>query len=86
MNFTHATKWQAEGIYKCFFSSKPAMSSTGTTSQEKDDVSQKNMPLPKRKTPGPSIPALEEAELAELAKRFADAIPEGELSVCFPKL
>lgn len=88
VNFTHATKWQAEGIFKCFFPSKPAVSSstststgTGATSQEKTDVSQKNLPLPKRKVPGNTIPILEEAEIAELAKRFADAIPEGELSV-----
>lgn len=84
VNFTHATKWQAEGIFKCFFPSKPAPSSTVTTSQEKDDVSQKNMPVPKRKAPGHAIPVLEEAEIAELAKRFADAIPEGELSVSHP--
>ena len=82
VNFTHATKWQAEGIFKCFFPSKPAASSsTGATSPEKMDVSQKNLPLPKRKAPGHAIPVLEEAEIAELAKRFADAITEGELSV-----
>lgn len=82
VNFTHATKWQAEGIFKCFFPSKPAASSsTEATSQEKTDVSQKNLPLPKRKIPGHAIPVLEEAEIAELGKRFADAIPEGELSV-----
>jgi len=28
-----------------------------------------------------SVPILEEAEIAQLAKRFADAIPEGEMSV-----
>ena len=81
VNFTHATKWQAEGIFKCFFPSKPAASSTEATSPEKSDVSQQNMPLPKRKAPGHAIPVLEEAEISELAKRFADAIPEGELSV-----
>ncbi|KAG9309144.1 hypothetical protein JVU11DRAFT_10854 [Chiua virens] len=79
VNFTHATKWQAEGIFKCFFPSKP-VASPSSTSQEKIDVSQKNLPLPKR-GPGHAIPVLEEAEIAELAKRFADAIPEGELSV-----
>ncbi|KAG9313221.1 P-loop containing nucleoside triphosphate hydrolase protein [Chiua virens] len=79
VNFTHATKWQAEGIFKCFFPSKP-VASPSSTSQEKIDVSQKNLPLPKRR-PGHAIPVLEEAEIAELAKRFADAIPEGELSV-----
>jgi chaperone BCS1 len=82
VNFTHATKWQAEGIFKCFFPSKPATeSSTGATSQEKIDVSQQNLPLPKRKALGHAIPVLEDSEIAELAKRFADAIPEGELSV-----
>jgi chaperone BCS1 len=28
------------------------------------------------------VPILEEAEIAQLAKRFADTIPEGEMSVC----
>lgn len=82
VNFTHATKWQAEGIFKCFFPFKPAASSSPvTTSQEKTDVSQQNLPIPKRKAPGHAIPVLEEDEIAVLAKRFADAIPEGELSV-----
>ncbi|KAI6116762.1 P-loop containing nucleoside triphosphate hydrolase protein [Pisolithus croceorrhizus] len=77
VNFTHATKWQAEGIFKCFFPSKPknppAISAAGSSStDEKTDISQKNLPLPK---------LLEEAEIADLAKRFADAIPENELSV-----
>ena len=83
VNFTHATKWQAEGIFKCFFPCKPTASSpsSGATSPEKTDVSQKNLPIPKRKVPGHAIPVLEESEIAELAKRFADAIPEGELSV-----
>ncbi|KAF9777253.1 P-loop containing nucleoside triphosphate hydrolase protein [Thelephora terrestris] len=35
-------------------------------------------PKPRRKAPGP---VLEEAELSDLAKRFADAIPEDEMSV-----
>ncbi|KAF9233857.1 P-loop containing nucleoside triphosphate hydrolase protein [Melanogaster broomeanus] len=87
VNFTHATKWQAEGIFKCFFPCKPApvapSAVVGVTPQNGNavDVSQQNLPLPKRKAPGHAIPALEETEIAELAKRFADAIPEGELSV-----
>ncbi|KAF8555862.1 P-loop containing nucleoside triphosphate hydrolase protein [Imleria badia] len=82
VNFTHATKWQAEGIFKCFFPCKPAASlSTVDTSQETMDVSQKNLPIPKRKAPAHAIPILEEDEIAVLAKRFADTIPEGELSV-----
>ncbi|KIK14777.1 hypothetical protein PISMIDRAFT_344432 [Pisolithus microcarpus 441] len=86
VNFTHATKWQAEGIFKCFFPSKPKNPPANSVAEsspadEKTDISQKNLPLPKRKASGHTIPVLEEAEIADLAKRFADAIPENELSV-----
>ncbi|KAJ7623583.1 P-loop containing nucleoside triphosphate hydrolase protein [Roridomyces roridus] len=78
VNFTHATKWQAEGIFKCFFPYKPAVA---PEISDATDPSQKNLPLPKRKSPAHAIPLLSEAEISELAKRFADAIPEDELSV-----
>ncbi|KAJ8591411.1 P-loop containing nucleoside triphosphate hydrolase protein [Rhizopogon salebrosus TDB-379] len=86
VNFTHATKWQAEGIFKCFFPSKPvgaaaAPPATELSETENIDASQKNLPLPKRKVPSHAIPVLDETEISELAKRFADAIPENELSV-----
>jgi chaperone BCS1 len=84
VNFTHATKWQAEGIFKCFFPSKPtgvAAEPPAAESSENIDASQKNLPVPKRKVPGHVIPVLDETEISELAKRFADAIPENELSV-----
>jgi len=81
VNFTHATKWQAEGIFKCFFPSKPAGVATTSPPEEDVDTSQKNLPLPKRKAPSHTIPVLDETEISELAKRFADAIPENELSV-----
>ncbi|KAH7910476.1 P-loop containing nucleoside triphosphate hydrolase protein [Hygrophoropsis aurantiaca] len=84
VNFTHATKWQAEGIFKCFFPHKPQGSTAAPSISADDepvDPSQKNLPLPKRKAPGHAIPVLDEAEISELAKRFADAIPENELSV-----
>jgi chaperone BCS1 len=83
VNFTHATKYQAEGIFKCFFPSKPPTSSTTplSVSSESTDASQKNLPVPKRKAPAHVVPLLEEAEISELAKRFAAAIPEDELSV-----
>ncbi|KAF8196836.1 hypothetical protein K438DRAFT_1585915 [Mycena galopus ATCC 62051] len=78
--FEHATKWQAEGIFKCFFPFKP--SATAASSENATtDASQKNLPLPKRKTSAHAIPVLSEAEISELAKRFAAAIPEDELSV-----
>jgi chaperone BCS1 len=86
VNFTHATKWQAEGIFKCFFPSKASIdanmesSDTSTVTTPKD-ASQTNLPLPKRKAFTHAVPLLDEEELSKLAKRFADAIPENELSV-----
>jgi len=79
VNFTHATKWQAEGIFKCFFPCKPSATSSSSSSNEKD-TSQRNLPGSKRKSTH-SIPLLSEDEIGELAKRFAEAIPENELSV-----
>ncbi|KAG6885761.1 hypothetical protein C0993_010273 [Termitomyces sp. T159_Od127] len=80
VNFTHATKWQAEGIFKCFFPCKPASNNTASDAAPTDS-SQKNLPLPQRKAPAHVIPLLSEEEISELAKRFAAAIPEDELSV-----
>ncbi|EAU90741.2 hypothetical protein CC1G_04010 [Coprinopsis cinerea okayama7 len=83
INFTHATKWQAEGIFKCFFPSKPsgATESKAEEDSKEKDASQKNLPGSKRKSHKHAIPLLSEEEISELAKRFADAIPENELSV-----
>lgn len=80
INFTHATKWQAEGIFKCFFPHKPTAAAS-SSSAAPTDTSQKNLPLPKRKSHAHAIPLLTEEEISELAKRFAEAIPEDELSV-----
>jgi chaperone BCS1 len=79
VNFTHATKWQAEGIFKCFFPYKPSTAAAPAVVQ---DPSQKNLPLSKRKSSTHAIPLLSEDEISELAKRFGAAIPEDELSVC----
>jgi chaperone BCS1 len=79
VNFTHATKWQAEGIFKCFFPFKPTAADAPSVTPK--DPSQQNLPLPKRKSTTHAIPLLTEEEISELAKRFADAIPEEELSV-----
>jgi len=79
VNFTHATKWQAEGIFKCFFPFKP--SAVSTTPPPPKDPSQQNLPLPKRKASTHAIPLLSEDEISQLAKSFAEAIPEDELSV-----
>ena len=77
VNFTHATKWQAEGIFKCFFPSAAAIVAVS----DPKDASQKNMPGSKRKASTHAVPLLSEDEISKLAKRFADAIPEDELSV-----
>lgn len=81
INFTHATKWQAEGLFKCFFPSRPppeVLESTEDGGQE--DASQRNLPVPKRKRTQ-IVPLLSEEEISELAKQFAEHIPEEELSV-----
>ena len=86
INFKHATKWQAEGIFKCFFPAKPSTSpaASGSANGAKhpgDATSAANLPESKRKRATRSIPLLSEDEISDLAKRFADAIPENELSV-----
>jgi len=82
VNFTNATKWQAEGIFKCFFPSRPSASSSSSSDEtESVDASQKNTPGSKRKASAHAVPILEESEIAQLAKRFADTIPEDEMSV-----
>jgi mitochondrial chaperone BCS1 len=76
VNFTNATKLQAECIFKGFFPTRPPMSSHDEASFI--DTSSKNPPVH-------GEPILEEAEISQLARRFADAIPEGEMSV-WPEL
>jgi mitochondrial chaperone BCS1 len=77
INFKNATKWQAEGIFKNFFPCKSLEPPTPSTSQE-GAVGRKGRS--RRKV---DAPVLDEDELADLAKRFADAVPEDELSVGF---
>lgn len=92
INFKHATKWQAEGIFKRFFPIKPKVSSGLET-----PVSPSSSPtspahqLPALRTAladeklqkSRKIPlnALDEDELNELAHRFGQLIPEDEVSV-----
>jgi len=68
-------------FFRKFFPSRPSVSSiNGTTSV---DGSQKNLPGAERKPLVHAGSVLGEPEIAnlKLAKRFADAIPEGEMSV-----
>ncbi|SJL13877.1 uncharacterized protein ARMOST_17326 [Armillaria ostoyae] len=83
VNFTHATKWQAEGIFKCFFPFKPSSVNSSTppaAAATASDSSQKNLPGSKRKSTH-QIPLLSEEEISVLAKQFAESIPEDEMSV-----
>ena len=91
INFKHASKWQAEGIFKCFFPAKPSASngpaaasasSPSTSAKPGDETpSVEGLAESKRNKAGRSVPLLSEEEISSLAKRFADAIPEDELSV-----
>ncbi|KAF8585402.1 P-loop containing nucleoside triphosphate hydrolase protein [Ramaria rubella] len=79
VNFANATKWQAKGIFKCFFPYKA--SSEAMPTEAGSAATEKNLPLPRRKSPVHNIPLLSEDELNDLAERFSAAIPEDELSV-----
>ncbi|KAI5120959.1 hypothetical protein M0805_001663 [Coniferiporia weirii] len=89
VNFTNATKWQAEGIFKCFFPSRAvkeeqaaAAASAASAAGDKAAVAgTKNLPGAKRKASTHAVPILEEEEINVLAKRFAEQIPEDEMSV-----
>jgi chaperone BCS1 len=74
INFTHATKWQAEWIFKRFFQSRPSPNGAPSIDAPRE-------PRPGRRASAHGMPTLEEAEIVQLAQRFADAIPEGEISV-----
>lgn len=72
VNFQNANKWQAEGLYKCFFpaaDAKPA-----------EDAVVLHMAVPRRKKQFDII-RLPSSEIDILAKRFAEQIPENEFSV-----
>jgi mitochondrial chaperone BCS1 len=75
VNFTHATKWQAEEIFKRIFLS------TSSTTPPNEAPSIGAPPRPRRRASAHAMPVFEEAEIVQLARRFADAIPEGEMSV-----
>ena len=79
VNFTNATKWQAEGIFKCFF---PSKQSANNNKQANASAGSENLPGSKRKAAKYAVPLLDEEEINELAKQFAENIPENEMSVC----
>jgi mitochondrial chaperone BCS1 len=92
INFKHATQWQAEGIFKRFFPCKPKIvsgndtpmgseASAATTNPGATLSEGVNAGIKKKRTSVHAAPVLEEDELAALAKRFAEQIPENEVSV-----
>lgn len=92
INFKNATKWQAEGIFKCFFPSAPSPSATATATVATteaaagakagtDKETEQSAPQSRRKQHLHGVPLLSAEELESLAKKFAEAIPEDEMSV-----
>jgi chaperone BCS1 len=72
VNFTNASKWQAEGLYKCFF---PAADAAPII-----DPVEAHIPLSRKKRQSDII-QLPKVEIDLLAKRFAEGIPDNEFSV-----
>ncbi|KAG9019095.1 hypothetical protein FRB90_006409 [Tulasnella sp. 427] len=83
IDFKHASKWQAEGIFMNFFPCRKASDPQAKAQEEGRNSDPKARPvMPARKrTRMHAVPLLEEEELKALAKEFAQAIPENELSV-----
>jgi chaperone BCS1 len=84
VNFTHATKWQAEWLFKLFFlppTGRPSASSPNESPSLGGSAPQENLPGAGRGASAHVVPVLAEAEIDRLAQRFANAIPEGKMSV-----
>lgn len=73
VSFTRATKGQAEEIFKRMYLQEPSSSSPSSEATTADADK-------KEKDKKPEEPIISEAELADLAKRFADSLPEDEYS------
>lgn len=85
INFTNASKWQAKGIFKCFFPYKPkpvepSVNEDGETKEPSSGYDAVGS-AGRKTSPTHNIPSLSEEELDELAERFSQAIPEDEFSV-----
>jgi chaperone BCS1 len=80
VHFTHATKWQAEWLFKLIFS--PSNTSASSPNESPCfGAPRENLTRARRGASAHGVPVLEEAEVVQLARRFASAIPEGEMSV-----
>ncbi|KAG8929036.1 hypothetical protein FRC02_006101 [Tulasnella sp. 418] len=83
IDFKHASKWQAEGIFMNFFPCKKVIDPHAKAVEESQQADPNKRPPinQRRRTKMHAVPLLEESELKELAKQFAEAIPENEMSV-----
>lgn len=83
VDFKNASRWQAEGIFKNFFPCKPAPGSEAEKKAQEAaaEPADPKRPDHRRRDTKHLVPLLEAEEIATLAKRFAENIPEDELSV-----
>ncbi|KAG8780445.1 hypothetical protein FRC12_023027 [Ceratobasidium sp. 428] len=84
VDFKNASRWQAEGIFKNFFPCKPAPGSEAEQKAKEAaeaESADPKRPVHRRRDTKHLVPLLEADEIATLAKRFAENIPEDELSV-----
>ncbi|KAG8766260.1 hypothetical protein FRC12_006993 [Ceratobasidium sp. 428] len=84
VDFKNASRWQAEGIFKNFFPCKPAPGSEAEQKAKEAaeaESADPKRPVHRRRDTKHLVPLLEAEEIATLAKRFAENIPEDELSV-----
>ncbi|KDN43355.1 hypothetical protein RSAG8_06139, partial [Rhizoctonia solani AG-8 WAC10335] len=80
VDFKNASRWQAEEIFKNFFPSKPPTAPEDEPNL--DDPEQAKAEAKRRlRDTRALVPRLDVEEIAQLAKRFAEQIPEDELSV-----
>jgi mitochondrial chaperone BCS1 len=72
VNFTNASRWQAEGLYKRFFPASDA--------KPDNDAVLSHMAISSRRRKPCKIVRLPSSEIEVLAKRFSEQIPENEFS------
>ncbi|QRV88583.1 mitochondrial chaperone BCS1 [Ceratobasidium sp. AG-Ba] len=86
VDFKNASRWQAEEIFKNFFPCKPAPGSEAEKKAEEEaaaaaaESADTKRPAHRRRTKY-VVPLLEAEEIAVLAKKFSENIPEDEMSV-----
>ncbi|QRW16724.1 mitochondrial chaperone BCS1 [Rhizoctonia solani] len=80
VDFKNASRWQAEEIFKNFFPSKPPVTRRRAHPRRRRRSREEASCKPSSRYTA-LVPLLDVEEISELAKRFAQHIPEDELSV-----